>query len=250
MCLIIFKPAGIAWDYQAIVNGFNNNPDGAGVMFPLGGQVHIERGFWDLDTLVEYLDANDLTARDAVLHFRWATHGKINVTNCHPFPVRRRVSTKSSLKTKLGVAHNGIIPGAIQSEYSDTLQFVTSTLTDIKQHIDKAWFSEFVGQATGSKFALMRTDGPVILIGEFSEDDGIFYSNASYRSWAPLAEDDFVDDDSLLMGFCWECGLPTDDELCDACEDIHGWNYYGLEEKDTPDFSPNWQPAGAITSIS
>ena len=165
------------------------------------------------------------------MHFRWATHGKINVTNCHPFPVQKRISSKASLKTNLGVAHNGVIPGAVKSQYSDTLQFVTSALVDIRQHIDKAWFPNFISQATHSKFALMRANGPVILIGEYIEDGGIFYSNDSYKPWLSLLPDDIPGAaDPLVMGFCWECGIPTDDELCDTCEEL--LEYYYQEDRE------------------
>jgi len=226
MCLIIYKPAGIAWDFQAIINGFNNNPDGAGLMFPWHDRVQIERGFWKLEGLLGYLDSNDLTAKNAILHFRWATHGKINITNCHPFPVRRQISEKRHIKTNLAVAHNGIIPGAVKSNISDTLQFVTGALIELQQHIARPWFPEFLANATNSKFAFMQADR-VTLAGDFVENNGISYSNTSYLPYILKDSDTFLDsdiarEDFFPLGYCWECGVPTDDELCDVCTPLYG----------------------------
>ena len=159
MCLIVFKPAGIQWDYTAITHAFDNNPDGAGLMFPQDGKVQIERAFWTVDMLFEWLGVNDLTNLDAVLHFRIATHGRVDITNCHPFPLRTCPSTQCSLTTKVGVVHNGIIPGAdVKSSHSDTLQFITNTLVNLRPHLETPWFGKFLSNVTNSKFAFMTPE--------------------------------------------------------------------------------------------
>jgi len=210
MCLIVFKPAGIPWDNTAITHAFDNNPDGAGLMFPKGGKVQIERAFWTTDMLFEYLGENDLTDRDVVLHFRWATHGKVDITNCHPYPIQAKPSTLHSLTTPLGMAHNGVIPGMdVGGDYSDTLQFITQSLIHLRPHIGQAWFSPFLASATNSKFAFMAADGAVTLVGEFVEDKGAWYSNTSFEPYIPR---------EWVAGEDWEKVEDWDNEECVICE--------------------------------
>ena len=46
MCVICYKPKGIAFPEERILqNCFDNNPDGAGFMWPENGKVHIRKGF-------------------------------------------------------------------------------------------------------------------------------------------------------------------------------------------------------------
>ncbi len=230
MCLIIYKPAGVPWNNTAITNAFENNPDGAGLMFPQDGKVRIERAFWTTDLLFEHLGENDLTDKAAVLHFRWATHGKVDVTNCHPFPVQARPSHLCTLSTRLGVVHNGIIPGMeSKAAYSDTLQFITHTLVNLKAHIGKVWFSRFLANATNSKFAFMAGDGVVTLVGKFVEEGGLWYSNYSFEAltW-PAAEEEVKGEGKAdrVEEFCLICGQDKEEwkvlgGVCLDCERVY-----------------------------
>ena len=191
MCLIIYKPKGKDWDYDAVLNGFEYNPDGAGMMYQTSQGVRIERGFDDPELLINtLLGAPELINRAVVLHFRWATHGTVNVANCHPFPVAKRVGEDMSLLTDIGIAHNGIIPNmAKDSPHSDTVQYIQGTLARVKHLLFNRAFGKKLLHATHSKFAIMDARR-VKLIGEFIKDGGIFYSNDSYLPWAPLEKEE------------------------------------------------------------
>lgn len=221
MCLIVYKPKGLDWDWEALESGFYANPDGAGVMFPLGGNVKIERGFWEPEHLVSYLEKVELKERPAVVHFRWATHGDVDVTNCHPFPLQPNVSKETTMETGIGVAHNGIIGGmAGKGPYSDTLLFVTNHLIKFRRHLFKSWFGKFLVDTTESKFAIMAAD-QVSLIGDFIEDGGIFYSNNSYWGGGLTSEgsNGWPKQKEMWMSYCADCGKEDESGLCPSCED-------------------------------
>jgi len=177
--------------------------------------------------LFEYLTTNDLTDREAVLHFRWATHGAVNTTNCHPFPIQPKPSALPSLSTTLGMAHNGIIPGMVtKHKYSDTLQFITRSMVHMADFVGQDWFNDFLAISTESKFAFMSPD-KVTLVGKFVEDGGAWYSNTTFQptvweEWlAGLDEEarDLPADE--WEGMCYECGRMDESVLggmCAACE--------------------------------
>ena len=92
MCIAVYSPKGNnipCEDY--LHNCFDNNSDGAGFAFNLNGHVEIVKGFmtWTdfINTFREYDKSYCLKNRGVLIHFRIATHGKVDAANCHPFPV-------------------------------------------------------------------------------------------------------------------------------------------------------------------
>ena len=56
MCIIAIKEKGVAMpDLETLNNMWNNNPDGAGYMFPFDGKVHIRKGFMSLKSSLKTL---------------------------------------------------------------------------------------------------------------------------------------------------------------------------------------------------
>ena len=94
---------------------FENNPDGAGFMYPYKGKVRIEKGFMTLDAmetrLQEVSKVIDTTKTPMIFHYRITTHGGTSQANTHPFPVtnNRKLLQLTRVDASLGVAHNGII---------------------------------------------------------------------------------------------------------------------------------------------
>lgn len=201
MCIIVIKPKDVDFPSKEILkNCFTQNPDGAGFMYPLNNKVMIEKGFDNFDKFYEELSkvrAQHGSNIPYVMHFRISTqaHGRMDCT--HPFPLSKKMSDLRELRVKcdIGVAHNGIISLTSSGysktiTYSDTMQFITDYLSYIIK--DKNYYKDsnnltLIKNLAKSKLAIMDGDGHIELIGDgFIEDDGIIYSNTSYKPYKPI----------------------------------------------------------------
>lgn len=193
MCVIVYKPKGQDLPSDTILkNCFSRNKDGAGFMFHSKGKVHIQKGLMDYKTFESALDkvkkTYDVRKMAMVLHFRITTQGGTNQACTHPFPLSSKMEDLRLLNCNcdIGVAHNGIISLTTtysQVDYSDTMKFITDYLSLIirnkNYHKSKNTLT-LIERLVGSKLAIMDGDGHVELIGNFIEENGIYYSNSSY----------------------------------------------------------------------
>lgn len=191
MCIIACKPVGTQFPDEATIdNMWNNNPDGAGMMWAEGGHVHIRKGFMTLgdfkNFLTEFAKTHDTTATPCVLHFRIQTHGGVNPECTHPFPVKESESALKRLEfdTDVGVAHNGIIPITPRKGLSDTMEYISSQLAYMKR-INKRFYAKklwrrLIESAIESKMAFLDSKGKIYTIGNFITARGMVYSNTSY----------------------------------------------------------------------
>ena len=111
MCIAIYKPENIEIPKETLETCFENNPDGAGYMFAEDKKLHVRKGFFDMDKFWNSYKRNK--NKQAVIHFRIKTHGKITKSNCHPF----------NIHNGLAFVHNGIITGYGNDATSDTKEF-------------------------------------------------------------------------------------------------------------------------------
>lgn len=194
MCIIVAKPAGVDIPSDTVLsNCFDGNPDGAGMAYARDGQVVVVKGLMELEDVYAAL-ANEGIGKDTpmVLHFRWATSGRLVAENTHPFPITGNVKEFRMLRWSgkvPAIAHNGVI-GLGEKEWSDTAVFVRDMLADpfvfprLKQG-DKRCLGFVEKLAKGDKFAIMMPNGKTHLIGKFIEDSGVWYSNNGYL-YAPI----------------------------------------------------------------
>ena len=194
MCVIVAKPAGIKMPTESqIEDMWYTNPDGAGFMYTKNNTVYIRKGFMSLldftDALERLASKNDLTELPLVMHFRITTHGGTRPENCHPFPVTDSVGvlTKLDSKTKLGVAHNGIIPITPRKDISDTMEYILTQLAPLHRAVPNFYANkdlmEMVYNAVHSKLAFLTDKGEIFTVGDFHDKDGILYSNLNHE-WA------------------------------------------------------------------
>lgn len=181
MCLAIYKPEGLLIPEDHLEEGFDSNPHSAGFAVVDDGRVKIFKGYFKWE---EFLAAYRPWAfRQALVHFRWATHGSRDVKNCHPFRVTDDIV----------MIHNGVLDISTNSKpkRSDTWHYVDGVLAPLASR-DPDFFMrpELVfmgGQAIeGSKFCFLRGDGAY---GIWNESDGhwlqgVWYSNHSYKHTA------------------------------------------------------------------
>ena len=198
MCIIVAKPAGIQCpSLETLETCFNANPDGAGLMWADGDQVRIIKGFMAFDEFSSTLKAlGDVTNTGLVMHFRITTHGGTRPECCHPFPLTDDDTALRALDTTtaVGVAHNGVIHGqATDATTSDTMAYIRDVLAPLQRMTGDLLASDDamtgVESTVGSKLAFLEPDGAITTIGDFIEDSGVFYSNASFkpapRVWRP-----------------------------------------------------------------
>ena len=202
MCVIIAIPAGTEYPSDETLRAcWNTNSDGAGFMYSDGKQVVIRKGFMKWEDFANAIDAEMIPKESAVvMHFRIATSGKVQPKCCHPFPIsdEKEDLQATEIESRFGIAHNGVISGRFTTDgWSDTMDFVADVVTPLMRmnpgfmHNEHA--IELLEGACRSKLAILDNAGDMVLVGEFTESDGVFYSNtnhlwrtsnwSSYQSW-------------------------------------------------------------------
>lgn len=200
MCIIAIKDKGVELpNRRQLKMCWDNNPDGAGYMFPSNEQVVIKKGFMDFHAFYKSIVYDyKRYGKDTpfIMHFRISTQGGVNKQCCHPFPLSRDMEDLKKLNTRadIGIAHNGIID--LTSEYwghrntvtySDTMKFITDYLTLIIK--DKYFYLDddtmkLIYKLAESRLAIMDGDGHISIVGDFITDKetGMVYSNDSYKT--------------------------------------------------------------------
>ena len=195
MCIIAIKPAGITMPATTTIeNMWHNNRDGAGFMYATDGTVHIEKGFMTLKDFKKALKrlekTIDTTRTPIILHFRITTHGGTSPGNTHPFPVTEKLPLLQMTKSKapLAVAHNGMIDiTPSKKDISDTMEYILTQLAPLYQ-LRKDFYKQPAGKkliynAIKSKMVFLDGTGRIETVGDFiTGEDGILYSNASYKA--------------------------------------------------------------------
>ena len=195
MCIIAIKQAGIKMPATTTIeNMWHNNKDGAGFMYTKDGNVHIEKGLMtlkDFKAALKRLEKTiDVVNTPIILHFRITTHGGTSPGNCHPFPISEKLPLLQMTKCKapLAVAHNGIIDiKPSQKDISDTMEYIITQLAPLYQ-LKKDFYRQPAGKkliynAIKSKMAFLDAAGRIETVGNFiTGEDGILYSNASYKA--------------------------------------------------------------------
>mgnify|MGYP003342857729 CR=1 FL=1 len=178
MCLAIYKPAETKPDWEAYRNGHLDNADGWGFAVVENGELLDATGVGNFDEFRRNFEP--FADRQAIIHFRWATHGRKDVSNCHPF-----------VHDGLALIHNGVVNICCKSDpgRSDTYHFMQSVVIPMYER-DRDFFMRNDIQYTmemahgSSKFVLLRADGAHAIWNEsdgIQEEDGHWYSNSDYR---------------------------------------------------------------------
>ena len=231
MCIIVAKPMGVEMpDENILERCFWSNPDGSGFMFADGKSVRIRKGFMEFDDFLDALEYEtagfDLTETGVVMHFRIATHGKVKPECCHPFPISDKPEElrATSIDSRWGVAHNGVIDGRMTNEsWSDTMDFVAEVMRPLSRMNPSFMRSsdalDLLEGACQSKLAIIDNSGEISTVGKFYENEGVLYSNTSYvRSvWQ------YSDYSRLWSGAAYEAAYGTTYEQQLTLDDDPDW---------------------------
>ena len=187
MCIICVSPKRVRQpNVTTIRRMFRNNPDGAGYMVARDGKVTISKGFMDFDEYIEAIRAEHFTAKDPVVyHFRFSTQAGVN-----PEMTSNRIEHMKVLDVECscGVAHNGIIrltTDRNNHEYSDTALFIANYLSLIIREpgdLKDERVLKLIHRLAGSKLAIMDADGYIATVGEYINQKGLLFSNASFET--------------------------------------------------------------------
>lgn len=198
MCIIIAKNASIPMpSIEILRNCFNNNPDGAGFMLTAKNNVYGFKGLMTFEELTDELARAEkrfgkLEKLPVVLHFRIATHGSSIAGNTHPFPLKGgyREMRKTQWCADQGFAHNGIIlqtsndPDIKKHKVSDTMVFAKKYAAPIAKYVSIASdpaLLDMLYEIANSKLCFLDKKGKIATRGDFIEQDGVLYSNTSFR---------------------------------------------------------------------
>lgn len=193
MCIIAIKPAGIVPpSMELIENMWYNNSDGAGICYPLRGQVVIDKGYLKLKKFKSMLEdlrkKIDIVRVPVIYHFRIGTSGGNTAANTHPFPITDKLPLlqKTRGRYPLAMVHNGVIDITPSKEnISDTMEYIISQIAPLRQLREDFYKTEagkkLLYNATGGKLAFMDGSGHIETIGDFIKDNGMIYSNTSYK---------------------------------------------------------------------
>jgi hypothetical protein len=181
MCIAIYKPEGKLLSQETLEQCYNANSDGAGYMFHKSGKLYVKKGFFSFaDFWKSY--KRDKT-KECVLHFRIKTHGLIDKANCHPY----------NITNDFAFVHNGMISGYTDPNKSDTWLFNEAILQPLVSKWGKlSLFDDPVKKLIEakigySKLIFMDNEGHTEIFNEDKGtwDDGVWYSNSSYKKPAP-----------------------------------------------------------------
>lgn len=169
MCVILFKPAGVDIPSQALLSkAQNRNPHGCGLCSPT---VNYKGLYFN-----SFLKALKRVPKEEplLIHFRYATHGSVKRSNCHPF---------YDSETNTHFMHNGMLYGiqSYQDKTDSEFAFEHFLQPVIKEYgLQSEELGMEVDNIIGySKFAFMQGE-EVRLFGDFILRGGLYFSNLRF----------------------------------------------------------------------
>lgn len=173
MCLIAYSPKGAMVDRATLAYAYNQNPDGIGIMSAYGiekfmGKKALKRARRYLETFL--VPENAAYA----IHFRWATHGDVKMSNTHPY--------ESPAGTHW-IMHNGVLSvttAESSADESDTAVYVRKFLDEAPGFDDtQFWTAVEKHIGWGNKFCVMDANGEFHICNDDAGTwmDGIWFSN-------------------------------------------------------------------------
>lgn len=202
MCLALLVPKGVSKNtdflFDSIRTASTTNRDGMGYAHKSNkdNRVYLSKGYTEVEDIINELRSRDIKDDDElIVHLRIGNKGSVNTDMCHPFVAstdEEEVIINNMYADKPVFIHNGTLfkYSVTGSKYSDTYFFardflsnknVQNFLRNSKEDFEK-YFKDHIST---SRFAVLfpNTDQEAVTIGSFTEDNGIFFSNDSYKDY-------------------------------------------------------------------
>ena len=162
MCLIIHKPKGKLIPKDIIERAKVVNPHGFGITYLDNGDTTKTTNYKSVWGLVN-------TSRPLVCHFRYATVGKIDKNNIHPF----KINGSSGLQNASYVIYSN---GTVEGFGTKTISDINCIASDVLGNIHKDYWLPFL-ELTDTRFAIVNTArGTVQRVGKWYKQGGVHYS--------------------------------------------------------------------------
>ena len=172
MCVIIVKPAGVKLPSHSFLRAAAEvNHDGCGYVT---SDEHYYRSL-SFSTFWRDFSRHAREDEDIIIHFRWATHGSVRVSNCHPFAGEYDGH-------RVWFAHNGVLPiESVNNKTDSEIFFRDIALPWLRYHHGFApRVSKWMNLAVqGSRFAFLDESG-LHLYGDFVKHNGLLLSNTRF----------------------------------------------------------------------
>lgn len=171
MCIIIVKPAKANMPSLEIIRRCAfKNPHGFGFAIP-GQKPFKTCDYRAFEKELLKVDEN----QPVIMHFRYATHGSIKKSNCHPFRDDYNGIT---------FAHNGVLGIYPINDLTDSetaFRYLLSPAID-RYGLRSKKFKDAVSSIIGvSRFVFMSDKGDIIKFGTWHELGGCYYSNIGFK---------------------------------------------------------------------
>lgn len=200
MCVIAVKPKNVELPSdEYIQNMWDTNKDGAGFMYTKDNKVVISKGFMVFEDFKRALDTLkqevDLVETPLIMHFRITTHGGTSPENTHPFPISENKEHLRALDLtcNLAMAHNGVISSVPrEDDMSDTQIYVRDIVTPLAKLESEMSFLEkyktlISTTISTSRLAFLDNKGNISTFGNFTEENGVLYSNMLFKPYVPYS---------------------------------------------------------------
>lgn len=193
MCVIVYKPRYKDLPEKSILRTcYYNNNDGVGYTFTYKNEVIIKKGYQDFNKFYKHLLKDykkyNLNKHNLIIHFRIGTSGGLTKEKTQPFKITSNVKELNKLyikNKKTSIVHNGVLS---DYTYDDTLSDTQNYIKDFLSPLLKSKIKDKNGLIKDtlftSKIAMLNCNDRVSLYGEYINDKGIYYSNASYNNWS------------------------------------------------------------------
>ena len=217
MCIAILNTTNTLTK-ETLQQCWKSNPDGAGMIYTNNGQIKVFKEMTNFDKFYKEYSKQRKANKGSnfVLHFRIATSGKIDKTNCHPFAVNKN----------LAFVHNGIISiDPINNNVSDTYTFNELILkklpnTFLNNHAITDLIEGYIGY---SKLIFLNSDNEASILNEdlgHWDEFNNWYSNNSYQcnyakpkiAKSPVYNNYSIDTDYYNKAY------QNDTEICANCD--------------------------------
>ncbi len=242
MCIAIGQPADTkTLTIEALEEGWKTNPDGGGYAFINNQDKLVMVHSMDKDEFIlRYLEdhAEYGTNSPFMLHMRIATHGGVNIQNCHPFKVDLQGDSQ------MAMMHNGIIskmePYIKGTDLTDTQGLIENVLSSMSDEwLDNDILFEMIEEYIDWSKLVFLTNNPELSkeLYILNEDmgvwkDDVWYSNYScflyprskynYKKKNEQNDYEWVKDDATAFGWYNNNGQyieGTGQAYADACAD-------------------------------
>lgn len=170
MCLLIVQTKDTDFTEEHLIDFYNRNRDGIGVMWAEDGYLQYNKILpANARQAVDFYNEN-ARGKACAIHYRMRTHGDIDHENCHPYEVFgfEEASDMPMLLMHNGVLHTG---NHADTSKSDTWHYIRTYLHKLIAHDPSLAFTpefrDVIGRHIGSnRFVLMNHLGETSIVNE------------------------------------------------------------------------------------